>query len=228
MNGFVNIKHNDQLKKLANPLNCEGGRELIERLIHLFELRNRIELSDVLGVTPNTLSTWTTRNTTPYEILTRIHLITGVSMEYLCFGTGSRQSDLLDNPTIDTKIFDNLVAKQNSNEPVLLNTFSIRKGSLDKTHEKNIDVAIPELIGLTLSENDFAVEFNSKLYFIDSADHTPNQGHYLFSVNGNYQIGELRLLPDGQVYLMLEGDKFPINNDTTKIHGKVVSVLENK
>ncbi len=228
MNGFVKFKHNINLKKLCEPLSNEGGKPLIDRLTHLFELRSRLELGDLLGITPGTISTWTTRKTTPYELLARIHLLTGVSMEYLCFGTGSRSSEVLESGEISTKLFDNAVKKMNNNTAVMLDTFSIRKGSFDKIHSSNVDIALPELVGLTLTEKDFAVEFNAKLFFIDTADTTPNQGAYLFSINGNYQIGELRLLPDGQVYLMLDGDKFPINNDTTKIHGKVVSVLERK
>ncbi|MGI2152907.1 hypothetical protein ACROAK_08480 [Shewanella oncorhynchi] len=46
------------------------------------------------------------------------------------------------------------------------------------------------------------------------------------AINKTEQIGDLRILPDGHVYLLDASDKYQVDPNTTKIHGKVVSVLE--
>ncbi|WP_227257081.1 hypothetical protein [Shewanella baltica] len=48
----------------------------------------------------------------------------------------------------------------------------------------------------------------------------------MFVINDTYQIGDLRMLPDGHVYLFHAGYKYQVDPNTTKIHGKVVSILE--
>jgi hypothetical protein len=88
MSGYVKYKHDKMFENLNKPIDCDGGKVLIERLMHLFEVNTRIELGDLIGVTAGTLSTWTTRNATPFELLIRVHLLTGWPMEYICFGVG--------------------------------------------------------------------------------------------------------------------------------------------
>ena len=228
MTNFVNLKNAKFPHSLDKTINCDGGKVVIERLIRLFGVRNRLELAEVLGITAGTISTWTTRNTTPYEMLMRIHLATGVDLEYLCFGKGEQVPDVMKhalNTVPDYK--DGKVIKERpfteSSELLAIDIFEIKEGDLIKVDAFNVDDKFKESVCIGIK--DFAVKHDNQYLFINSEMTTPNNGEYLFSVNGTYQIGELRLLPDGQVYLMLESDKCPINNDTTKIHGKVVSVL---
>jgi phage repressor protein C with HTH and peptisase S24 domain len=69
------------------------------------------------------------------------------------------------------------------------------------------------------------IRHNQATYFVNPEINTVTKGLYLFTINDVYQIGELKQLPDGQVYLIDGNDKYQINQDTTKIIGKVVSVL---
>ncbi len=62
--------------------------------------------------------------------------------------------------------------------------------------------------------------------FKDKKATTVTKSFYLFAVNDVYQLGELRQLPDGKVYFIDGDDKYVINHETTKIQGKVVSILE--
>ncbi|MGB0895342.1 MAG: helix-turn-helix domain-containing protein [Parashewanella sp.] len=219
---------------LDQPLDCDGGKVVVDRLIRLFGLRSMLELAEVLGMNPGSFSTWKTRNTIPHEILMRVHLATGVSMEYLCFGKGEGVPDVMQFAKntvpeyVDGKVITEKTFRENEQTESLpsVDVYDIQNGDLIKTDSFQFDEKFKANSGI--GSDDFVLKQESQYLFINHTMTTPNQGKYLFSVNGTYQIGELRLLPDGQVYLMLEGDKFPINNDTTKIHGKVVSVLENK
>ncbi|PKG74825.1 chromophore lyase [Shewanella sp. GutCb] len=222
MSGFVKYKQDKKFNQLNAPFKYDGGKHLIERLIHLFEVRNRIELGDLLGITPGTFSTWTTRKTTPYELLIRIHLLTGWSMEYLCFGTGERGGN-----NVTTEDFRNEIS-----EPTLpyhrgvLQVYSIKNGNLEPYEKFEATDNIIGHFKIKGNDHDLVIKDSDNLLFINSEENEGVSGKYLFSTNNRYQLGELKLLPDGNIYLLEGDEKYPITPEVTKIHGKVVSELK--
>ena len=226
MSGYVKYKNDKKFKDLNKPLNCDGGKPLIERLIHLFEVGSRTELGDLIGVTPATLSTWTTRDTTPHELLIRIHLLTGWPLEYLCFGVGDL-TKLKGNTDQHFSEQVNQVAEPKlAYERGVLQVYTIDNGHLAPYEKVE---ATSNLIGHFQSKghkNCIVLKQHTNLLFIDSTQNQANQGQYLFKVNESYQLGELRLLPDGKVYLLEDNERFAIDTSLTKVVGKVVSVLK--
>ncbi|MBO2682978.1 helix-turn-helix transcriptional regulator [Shewanella algae] len=233
---YVKIKHSKLMEKINQIPNYDGGRDIVDRLIRIFGVRNRLELADLLEMNPGSLSTWSTRNTTPFELLIRIHLITGLPMQYLCFGEGEEDVEPLQlneqqppqyvdgkvlNPTIDTENHQN-------EELSLFNlkTFSIDSGVLEALSEITANKFLLSFAGVKALDGDMAIVSNNKLMFIDSTKCRVNTGTYLFSVNETYQLGELLRLPDDKVYLLIKDQQFPLDPNTTVIHGKVVSELE--
>lgn len=205
----------------------DGGRTLVDRLVRLFGVRNRLELATLLGITSGTIATWQTRDSTPYELLIRIHLATGVPMEYLCFSSEDDIPDVMkfaESKVPDFKDGAVKVATETYALPTV-KIFAIENGLLASVSGFSVDNSFLKCFGISL-ENDFAIRDNGHIKFINSNEKVVTKGSYLFSVNDNYQIGELRQLPDGKTYFYDEGEKFQINEDTTQIHGKVVSILE--
>lgn len=235
MTGCSKLKNTKFVNPIDSPVQIEGGRRLIERLIHLFNLRNRIELADLIGVTAGTLSTWTTRKTVPHELLIRFHLVTGVSMEYLCFGEGDQNQDVFAKSYGSTvpvykdgeAYIPAEVSKASSLKLPSIKAYSIENGQLSASSEFLIDHKLAEVIGFDAIEADKVIREGSSLVFINSKETTPTLGRYLFSIADIYQLGELRMLPDGHVYLFHDAEKYPIDPTTSKIHGKVVSILKN-
>jgi hypothetical protein len=227
MSGYVKYKHDKKFKNLNEPFDYDGGKQLIERLIHLFEVRNRIELGELLGVTAGTFSTWTTRETTPYELLIRIHLLTGWPMEYLCFGTGDLTQ--LKKPTTDADFSEqiNKVA-----EPTLpygrgvLQIYTIDNGHLAPYEKIEATSNLINHFQPKGHKDCVVVKQHENLLFIDTTQNQANQGQYLFKVNEAHQVGEFKLLPDGKIYLLEDGERYPVDTSVTKIVGKVVSVLQ--
>jgi len=232
MSELVNIKRSTFRVPLDKPCEFEGGKTIIERLIELFRLRNRVELADVLGMTTGTIATWQTRNTIPFELLVRIHLATGVSMNYLCFGSDSDEiPDVMSHAVShvpeykDGRVIgveERLIA---ANLPSL-KISSIENGHLKSVGKISIDRSFMRMAGIEGIDTDLVIKESGQLLFINSNETSVSNGRYLFAINDTYQIGDLRMLPDGHVYLFHAGDKYQVDPNTTKIHGKVVSVLE--
>lgn len=223
MNGFVKYKHDKKFSNLNKPIECDGGKWLIERLIHLFEVRNRVELGELLGVTPGTLSTWTTRNTTPYELLIRIHLLTGWSMQYLCFGTGDRYGNSSGN---EVNSANNAAESKLIYDVAQLQIYTLKNGGLSPLEKFEATDNIIQRFKVKGSDNDFVLDNGNELLFIDTNETTVSHGKYLFEINNIHQLGELRLMPDGKTYLLEAGTHFPVEKDAMKVIGKVVSVLK--
>lgn len=210
---------------LGKPPHYNGGSQIIKRLIQILKLNSRPELSSTTSVSIGTLSTWQTRKITPFELLCRVHLLTGVSMHYLCFGYEWEERN---NHVKETECVENepLLQQRPSEDIKACNqTYVIDNGILTSKSKYVANDFFWSNAGISPA-SDSVVMSDNKSFFIDKTATTVTKGLYLFSVNDVFQVGELRQLPDGKTYFYDDGDKYPINEDTTKIHGKVVSILQ--
>lgn len=208
---------------IVQPPNYDGGRIIIDRLITLLNLKSRVEFRQLTSVSEGSIATWQTRNVTPFELLARVHLATGVPMLFLCFGKH-------EYPVRKTVKLGESKAVQMQNNTINVGISELEKISIDhgeKKHQGYYKVSHEFLKDCGLNQaNDYVVKTESATYFINTEVKTVTKGQYLFAINDSYQLGELRQLPDGNIYLIDGQDKYPFNTDTTKIHGKVVSILQ--
>jgi transcriptional regulator with XRE-family HTH domain len=247
---YANIKHNISKFRysLTSPAHYDGGAVVIERLVTLFQSESKVDLADLFGINVGTLGTWHTRKTTPHELLCRIHLATGVSMHYLCFGkewedvvAARKNADL--SPSVgsanlqqssEAKVksrVDHIIPKDIADQPsydnmmVQVPTFDITSGNMKAIDPYFFSYNVLDSFGMSWQSTHIVIN-DGKTSFIDTNISTVTKGLYLFSVNNLYQIGELRQLPDGKQYLIEGEERFPIDTSITKIAGKVVSVLK--
>ncbi len=226
MTEYSKLKNNKFRFPLDKQVQCDGGRVLIERLLHIFKLKSRLELADLIGVTAGTLSTWTTRETVPHELLIRVHLITGIPMEYLCFGTGQSFGEPLFHVNEPKPQMQIKSEPDEAYKMPLLNVFDISNGKLSQIERFRIDDGFFFINRIAPRTEDFLLKVDGRYCFVNASETIVTKGTYLFSVNGSHQVGDLRQMPDGNTYFFDGDDKYPINPNATKIHGKVVSVIE--
>lgn len=224
---YVNLNNSELIEKINTVPNYDTGKAIVDRLIHVFGVRNRLELGDLLGMHPGSFSTWQSRNTTPFELLVRIHLITGLSMEYLLFGITENKVEAITAERTKTLFLDGKVENVPTDYEVsFVKVFSIESGKLDPLYRMLNSKELAAAAGLGLSPDDLAISADNVLHFVNCSNTTVNSGTYLISINDVYQLSELRMLPDGKVYMFVGDERFGIDNTLTKIHGKVVSVLK--
>ncbi|MPY24426.1 helix-turn-helix domain-containing protein [Shewanella sp. YLB-07] len=209
---------------LHQLLHCDGGVPIINRLLKVLGVESKAELARLCSVNIGTLATWQTRKTTPHELLCRVHLATGVSMHDLCFGYEWEDRKAQEN---DVEPVDNTCSSQDSLTDGVTgcdNTYVLDNGKLTTTTHYVANNFFWSNIGISPA-SDIVIISDNKSYFIDKKALTVTKGLYLFLVNGVFQLGELRQLPDGNVYFIDGDDKYEVNPETTEVHGKVVSVL---
>lgn len=247
---YANIKNNisNFHYSLTNPAHYDGGSVLIERLVSFFKLSSKKELGELLDVSAGTLGTWHARVITPHELLCRIHLATGVSMHYLCFGK-EWEDKLAERGKIDESLFpgfidlppskdeqakyainhskpkSNTAPSNNDNMTVQLPAFDIGSGNKKAIEPYFFSHNILNALGL-IGQRIEIILIDATSYFVNIEAIAVTKGLYLFSINDAYQIGELKRLPDGKEYLLEDNERYPIDTQVTKIVGKVVSVLK--
>lgn len=191
-------------KKIPEAPQYDGGSTIIDRLKMVFGVSTRPQLSDYIGFSTGSMSTWQTRNTTPFEVICRVSLATGARLEWLLFGKGEMYEE---QQAVKTGI---TFLKTEDGKVTTESEFSIRE----------LDSLKPE------DSNGLSVEIDDKIYFVDPTQSVPTTAaKYLISVNGICQPGELRQFPDGNIYYLENGDKYLINPDITKILGKITGIL---
>ncbi|MBE8232688.1 MAG: bacteriophage CI repressor, partial [Endozoicomonadaceae bacterium] len=156
---------------------------------------------------------------------------TGVPLDYLCFGHGKGVPDIFKNTNMNSEqdeVVERIQSEYSVQKSELLPTISINvihNGGLLKTEEFAVDGQFHSRFRITA--DDFAIEQSGDLLFVNTHQKVITKGDYLFSINGSHQIGELRQLPDGNIYFY-DDDKYLVDTTSTVIHGKVVSVLSGK
>jgi uncharacterized protein YlzI (FlbEa/FlbD family) len=103
--------------------------------------------------------------------------------------------------------------------------YSVDDGSMLKNGAYQSNTTLWDHAGVTPNDA-LVIRYNQTTYFINTEIKTVTKGLYLFTVNDVHQIGELKQLPDGKVYFIDDNDKYAINQDTTNVIDKVVSVLK--
>ncbi|MGI2115580.1 helix-turn-helix domain-containing protein (plasmid) [Shewanella sp. HL-SH4] len=81
----------NNLHPILNPIFKEkliyaGGKKVIDRLVNLLGLNSADELSSIIEVSSGTVSTWRIRDTTPFELVIKVHLFTGIPIQKILFG----------------------------------------------------------------------------------------------------------------------------------------------
>ncbi|MGS0695303.1 helix-turn-helix domain-containing protein [Shewanella sp. 0m-4] len=243
---FVTINQNIKSfhYPLHQPIHSDGGLQIINRLQEILEIDSKAELGRLCSINIGTLATWQTRKTTPHELLCRVHLATGVSMHYLCFGKEwippqiekPEIKNWMEAPTVkaDEQKYFNRNKKQRiplhdwmlkeSDSKAYLSVFEIDEGDMKRVDKIKINDEFLTLF--SIDDDGLSISIKDTHYFIDPKITTITKGQYLFRVNDSYQLGELRHLPDGNIYLIEDQEKFIFDPASTIVLGKVTSILK--
>ncbi|WP_196582971.1 phage repressor protein CI [Aliivibrio fischeri] len=184
-----------------------SGRDVVENLKNVTKSRDLLALADVIGVPRSTISTWNTRNMTPFEVLIRIHLETGASMKWLALGIGeafpeSKESKVANATSIDS--------------------FRLRSGILEETGSFVLDKSISEELE---SENLILVKEDSQRLLIDKESTHATSGKYLINTDGSFSINELQRLPGKKLAISFNGSTINVAENDIKVVGRVAIVI---
>ncbi|MCW2479155.1 phage repressor protein CI [Candidatus Symbiopectobacterium sp. NZEC135] len=97
-------------KALYDQILASGGKAVLRRMLDAYGFSTQKELSDLLGISTATISTWVRRDFFPGDVVVACALDTGVSLEWLATGKGTASldhhtsADITDSIVIDKKM----------------------------------------------------------------------------------------------------------------------------
>jgi CI repressor-like protein len=163
------------------------------------------DLARKFSIPKGTVSTWHTRETTPFEISIRAHLATGLSLRWLLLDEGDA--------------FPEQIIASDSNS-VMLEQFQVRTGELHSLDKISFDRKL--FLELT-SGNAIAINDVNCIYLINTDDRKVISGKYLASMDGLISLNDLQKLPGGKLLMSFNGSNVEIGEDQLEVRGKVVS-----
>ncbi len=141
-----------------------------QNYVSVLEIDEYQDLADIFNIPRGTVSTWHSRETTPFEIAIRSHLATGVSLRWLLLNEGEAFPHMI---TSDTEVISNALT---------LPYYQLKSGEL---------MALPDLSfdPILLKQADIeahlymALQTSTTILIIDKKDNLPISGSYLISID---------------------------------------------
>ncbi|PSU34982.1 phage repressor protein CI [Photobacterium lutimaris] len=184
------------------PFDYQGGADFINRLKEVYSVSHRMDLSNIIGVSNGTMSTWRTRNQTPFEIAVRVHLASGVSLKWLLLGEGD--------------MYDSSKSAEESNQAQLPYA-ELEYGELTDKGTLLFDTKF-------LDENpeyEMVLKYEGKTLFVDTSNTKIISGRYLVEFDGVTSINELHRIPGEKIYMNFNGKDIAVEEAQIKVLGKL-------
>ena len=205
------------VKKKIEPYEYIGGRDFTSKVVKVMGLERYNQLTDVLGVNKGTISTWHTRNMTPFELAVRIHLSEGVSLKWLLLDEGE--------PFPEQSSQDHVTKKNESRVLFDIDVFNLVNGKLRGNETLPFDKAYLDKLGLL---NAMGIEQDGSTYIIDKEVHQAVSGTYLVDMDGLLSLNEIQRLPGKKLAISFNGSTLTVEEDEVRVVGRVALVMEKK
>lgn len=193
-------------KSLIKKMLSTGGRAVLKRVMDAYRFDTQKELSEYLGISTGTISTWVRREYFPGDIVIACALDTGVSLEWLSTGSKSLKYVLASE-------------KGHSIIPGKL----LRAGIMEDISEWVADMKLstPDLI------EPVYVESKNISWIVDFGVKEVSNGRWLLDVDGKYDIYDIVLIPGKKIIATTNNNiEFKCGAEEIKIIGHVVRTIE--
>ncbi|PSU72706.1 transcriptional regulator [Photobacterium phosphoreum] len=193
-----------------SPYQYLGGKAVTSKLCSVLNIDEYQDLADIFNIPRGTVSTWHTRETTPFEIAIRSHLATGVSLRWLLLNEG--------------EAFPNEVTS--TQEKVLtLPHYQLKSGELTSLPGLFFDPAL--LNQANIKDHLFmALQIASATLIIDKSDNLAVSGSYLIMIDNLLSINDIQRLPGNQLVLHYGQSSIAVAQNDIKIIGKVMISID--
>ncbi|KAB0291993.1 transcriptional regulator [Vibrio fortis] len=205
------------VNKKIEPFEYIGGRDFTSKVVKVMGLERYNQLTDVLGVNKGTISTWHTRNMTPFELAVRIHLSEGISLKWLLLDEGE--------PFPDENTQDHVTKKNESRTLFDIDVFKLVNGKLQGNDTLPFDKTYLDKLGVI---NVMGIEQDGSTFIIDKEVHQAVSGTYLVDMDGLLSLNEIQRLPGKKLAISFNGSTLTVEEDEVMVVGRVTLKLVRK
>lgn len=190
------------LQPQIKPFEYSKGRVLIEKMKQITNVSTDLQFADVIGISKSTIATWVNREMTPFEIVIRLHLATGVSLRSL----------LLDDGELFDKAFDGVDEVEGRR---LIN------GRLEKSQSVLFDPIVLNDFGVKSAQSK-VVELDNEKLLVNFEETSASSGRYVIDIDGTVSINQIQRLPGKRLAINFNESSFTVTDDEITVLGRVV------
>ncbi|CAH6834940.1 Predicted transcriptional regulator [Vibrio chagasii] len=205
------------VNKKIEPFEYIGGRDFTSKVVNVMNLERYNQLTEVLGVNKGTISTWHTRNMTPFELAVRIHLSEGVSLKWLLLDEGE--------PFPEQSEQDHVSQKNEAKTLFDIDYFSIDDGKLVGERILAFDKALLDELGVS---NVMAIKDGTTTFLINKESHQAVSGTYLVDMDGLLSLNDIQRLPGKKLAISFNGSTLTVEEDEVRVVGRVALVMDKR
>lgn len=193
----------DHGEKLIKAMLSTGGRVVLQRIMHAYGFRTQKELSEHLGISTGTISTWVRREYFPGDVVIACAIETGTSLNWLATGNND-----------DVNPISNLERRID-----LINIETQERSELNS----NVSECLFKYFEI---DNILIVEKNDVSWVVDSANKTLSNGKWLINIDGAYDIYQVTRLPNQRVRISAGSHDFICKIDDVTCEGQVKKIIK--
>lgn len=183
----------------------KGGKAAIDRILEVYGYTTKQALCNQLGISSSTLANRYLRDTFPADYLIQCALETGVSLEWLVSGEGSKKP-----------------GSPSSNSLKELKAYKLENGVLVEDGTITFDYKL-----LPVDTKNLHVIRDAKvIHFVDYSNASLRDGVWLISIDEKLSFRKLFRMPAGQLKTENNLTSFISNINDISLKGRVVSTIE--
>lgn len=186
------------LKKMLQS----GGKPALQRILEAYGFKTQKELSEYLGISTGTISTWVRRDFFPGDVVITCALDTNISLEWLATGEGSKAT------------FNRI----NSPIPV----WYLSGGLMQEEGAWDADISfIPYSFNKPM-----LIRSSFGFWLADSGVLALSNGRWILSIENNYDVYDVLLMPGGKMSIINKGSSFICKINEVAIVGRVILTMD--
>ena len=207
---------NDKPLKI-DQISYLGGKDVIKKLIEVTNSDRQQDIADVFGIPKSTIATWRQRDLTPYEIAIRLHLSTGVSLEWLLLDKGE--------PYPQTPTQKHITDKNETKTLFDIDCFSINDGKMAGKGTLSFDKVLLDELDVS---NVIAIKDSTTTFLVNKDSNQAVSGTYLVDMDGLLSLNQIQRLPGKKLAISFNGSTLTVEEDEVKVVGRVALMMEKK
>ncbi|WP_129990464.1 phage repressor protein CI [Rahnella sp. CFA14(1/10)] len=197
-------------QKLLNIIVNSGGKAVLQRIIQAYGFTTQKELSNHLGISAATISTWIRRDYFPAEVVITCSLDTGMSLHWLATGRHSQNSVMFPKPIYKSSIIK--IAKK-----------SLVAGKLEGNCELVLDKNfLPDNINI---KNLILITSGNKSWIVSWGLTEVSNGKWVLDIDGLIDVYNVSRRPGNKVLISGVNGDFECLVTDIKVLGVVVATL---
>ena len=183
-----------------------GGRPVLQRVMDAYGFTTQKELSEYLGISTGTISTWVRREYFPGDVVITCSLDTGAPLEWLAVGIGKLERNV----------------RGDDQSVISLTKWDISTGELIRVGKWICDASFVS----TKNEELHYLERKTISWIVDFNNKSASNGKWLLDIDGVYDVYDIIRLPGNKLNVTTSAIAFECLVGSVSFVGKVIKEIK--